>query len=125
MTDEIQADPTATIEGTGPVLVQPDTGSRLEQLHARYAEVKAAADAANEQLKAVTDGIKAELAQAAPGQPKIELTGASGPALRLTYSETWRFDSRKFKAVDPETYVRFAKKTGSWTLKAAQGGASE
>ena len=124
-TDPIPTEPTAAIEGTGPVLVQPDTGSRLEDLHARYAQLKATADAANEQLKAVTDAIKRELTDAAPGQPKIELNGPAGPALRLTYSETWRFDSRSFKANDPETYVRYAKKTGSWTLKAATGGTSE
>lgn len=108
-----------------PVLVTPKANSRLEQLHALYADAKAAADDADEKLKAITDGIKAELTRAAPEQPRIELTGQAGPPLRLSYSETWRFDSRRFKSEDPATYVRYAKKSGSWTLKVASQGGGE
>lgn len=97
-------------------------GTRLEQLQASYADAKAAADEAAERLKGITDGIKAELAAAMPeGAQKVELVGGVGPAMRLTYAESWRVDARKLKAEDPETYVRYAKKTGSWTLRAIGG----
>lgn len=110
---------------TETVKVEPTPGSRLEQMHAAYADAKAAADDATEKLKAITDAIKLELSQAAPeGATKVDLVGP-GPSLRLSWSETWRFDSRRFKAEDPETYVRYAKKSGAWTLRAAAGGASE
>ncbi len=110
-----------------PLQVTAPPGSRLEQLHAAYPDAKAAADAAAATLKAITDGIKLELNQAAPEERRLELRGPAGPPLRLTYTETWRFDSKTFKAADPETYVRYAKKSGSWTLKAgsAEGSDSE
>lgn len=105
-----------------PVTVTPQAGTRLEQLHAAYADAKAAADDAAAKLKAVTDAIKVELTQAAPeGERKIELAGQAGPVLRLTYSESWRLDSKRLKAEHPETWVRYAKKSGSWTLKATGG----
>lgn len=116
-----------------PTVGQPDplarvdapAGSRLEQLHEAYAGAKAAADEATTRLKAVTDALKVELTQAAPeGTSRIELIGPLGPPLRLTYAETWRLDSRRLKAEDPEMYVRYAKKSGSWTLREG-GGAPE
>lgn len=107
--------------------VAAEPGSRLEQLQAAYPAAKAAADEAAAQLKAITDAVKLELTQAAPeGSAKIELRGTDqAPALRLTYSESWRVDARKLKAEDPETYVRYAKKSGAWTLRPVAGGASE
>lgn len=101
-----------------PYQVTAQPGTRLEQLQAAYADAKAAADEAASRLKVVTDGIKAELvAQAPEGQMKIGLSGVFGPALQLTYSESWRIDSTKLKAEDPVTYVRYAKKSGSWSLR--------
>lgn len=115
MTDQQTAEPPLHV-------VQAAQSARLAQLHAAYADAKAANDAAAEQLKAITDAIKLELTQAAPeGYTRIGLDGPDGPPLRLTYAESWRVDSRKLKAEDPETYVRYAKKSGSWTLKAAGG----
>lgn len=109
-------------EAQAPV-VQPEPGSRLEDLHSRYAVIKATADAAAKQLKDLTDAIKLELSQAAPeGASSIALTGEAGPPLRLNWVTSWRLDSRKLKAEDPETYVRYAKQSGSWVLKAAGGG---
>jgi hypothetical protein len=102
--------------------VETPHGSRLEQLHEAYAGAKAAAEEATTRLKAITDALKVELTQAAPeGASRIELVGEAGPRLRLTYSESWRLDSRQLKAEDPETYVRYAKKSGSWTLKEGGG----
>lgn len=106
-----------------PTRVQAEPGTRLEQLHAAYPAAKSAADAAAAALKAITDGIKLELTQAAPEARRIALGGDAGPALQLTYAESWRVDAKKLKAEDPLTYVRFATKSGSWTLKAVRGGA--
>lgn len=108
-----------------PVPIAATASERLSQLHAAYDEAAAAAASANSHLDAIKTGIKAELATLAPeGSTKIALTGEHGPMLSLVYAESWRVDSRKLKAEDPETYVRFAKKSGSWTLKAVTGGAS-
>lgn len=67
---------------------------------------------------AITDAIKLELTQAAPEDRKIALVGNAGSTLRLTYVESWWIDSRKLKAEDPETYVQYARKSGTWTLRA-------
>lgn len=103
-------------------VVQPQPGSRLEQLQAVYADAKARADEASAQLKAITDAIKTELTALAPiGETRIALQSEAGPRLRLTYSEAWRLDSKRLKAEVPETWVRYAKKSGSWTLRADGG----
>lgn len=112
--------------GQPPVMVAADTSDRLAQLHAAYDAAAARAAEANAHLDAIKTGIKAELAVLAPeGSTRITLTGPHGPSLGLTYSESWRVDSRKLKREDPETYVRYATKSGSWTLRALSGGASE
>lgn len=104
------------------VQVHATTNPRLEQLHAAYTDAKANADQATKTLKAITDAIKVELTQAAPERRRIELVGLDGPALQLTYTESWRVDAKMLKAEEPETYVRYAKKSGSWTLALAKGG---
>lgn len=96
------------------VVAQGDT--RLAELHAAYTDAKATADDAAKRLKAVTDAIKLELTQAAPEETRIELAGDAGPRLRLAYSERWTLDSKRLKAEDPLTYVRYAKKGGAWSL---------
>lgn len=105
----------------------PEPDTRLAQLHAAYTDAKAAAEEANARLKSITDALKAELAGADNGAPEgtrqYDLVGPDGPPLRLTYVESWRIDTNKLKAQDPETYVRYAKKSGSWrlsTLKAEE-----
>lgn len=105
-----------------PAIVTPEGNARLAQLHATYADVKARADEANEQLKAITDAIKAELAAAQPNATRIELHGDDGPTLAMTYSERWTVDTKRLKDEAPETYVRYAKKGGSWSLRAIGGG---
>lgn len=108
-----------------PAVVKSRKGSRLAQLLDAYPDAKAAADEAAAQLKAVTDGIKFEAGQAAAGQPKVTICppgGSAAPKLELDYRESWRIDSKKLKAEDPETYVRYAKKSGAWYLNVAKGG---
>lgn len=109
---------------TPVVPVTPEPGSRLEQLHAQYADAKAQADESAARLKSITDGIKAELSAMAPDARRIALGGSAGPALAMTYTESWRLDSKRLKADAPETYVRYAKQSASWTLREApqQGG---
>lgn len=105
----------------GVLAVTPTADSRLASLHAQYADAKAEADAAAERLKAITDGIKAELrAQqeaAAPGTDRIELHSPYGPVLRLTKSERVTFDSKKLKVDDPHLYVQYAKFGEAWSLR--------
>lgn len=122
----VPTDSTALSAATAPIIVTAPAETRLAQLHAAYADAKARAEQAAADLKVITDGIKAELTAAAPeGSTKIELTGTGAPALRLSYVESWRFDSVGLKKADPATYVRFAKKSGSWVLKAAPAGGGE
>ena len=112
----------------GPRQVQPRSNSRLAALHAAYADAKAAVDAAGEQLKAITDAIKVELTAVDPNERRFELVPANGVQarpLQLTYVESWRVDSTKLKREDPETYVRYAKKSGSWRLAPAKSGGEE
>lgn len=113
-------------DDTQPLIVQPEQGTRLEQLHAAYADAKARADDAAAALKAITDGLKVELTNAAPeGTPVVELRGTDGPSLRVTWTTSWRLDSKRLKADDPETWVRYAKQSGTWVLKAVKAGDEE
>lgn len=97
----------------------PDT--RLAQLCSQYELAKAEAAKAAESLKAITDGIKAELANAAPGATDVRYESPDlGQALRLTAVESWRVDAKKLKAEAPETYVRYAKKSTAWRLEAVR-----
>jgi hypothetical protein len=102
--------------------VQAVAGSRLDALLASYDDLKARADEAAERLKAVTDGIKAELTAATPGAQKIVVNHpALSAPLGLSYVERWDLDTKRMKAEDPATYVRYARKGGSWRLGRVQG----
>ena len=94
-------------------------GTRLEALLAQYDLAKAEADKATETLKAITDGIKAELAAAAPdGETDIRVNSPDlTRPLRLQAITSWRVDAAKLKAEAPETYVRYAKQSTSWRLE--------
>lgn len=111
-TGTIPAAPTAA-------LVTPDQDSRLAQLTAQYDLAKAEAKKAEETLKAITDAIKLELTQAAPGASDIRLESDQlAQPLRLLAIESWRVDSARLKSEAPETYVRYAKKSVAWQLRA-------
>lgn len=114
--------PAETAEPQRQVVIA-QSGTRLEQLHAQYEEAKAAADEATARLKFITDGIKTELVSSTPDQPKLELRGGEGAArpLQLTWVESWRVDSTRLKRENPEVYVRYAVKGGSWRLSVARG----
>jgi hypothetical protein len=94
-------------------------GSRLEQLAEAYALAKPAADAAKEHLDAITDAIKLELTMAAPGAHRVDFTAAALVApLRLASKTSWRLDSKRLKTEAPELYVRYAKQSTYWELRA-------
>jgi hypothetical protein len=101
-------------------VVTPNTDSRLAQLAAQYDMAKAEKTKAEESLKAITDAIKLELSQLMqPGETAIDLVSDELVApLRLVAVESWRVDATKLKAEAPETYVRYAKKSTAWTLRA-------
>lgn len=103
---------------TANVQAQPDT--RLAQLLAQYDLAKAEADKAAEALKTITNAIKLEATQAAePGSTEIIVDSPElARPLQVSYVERWTVDTKKLKAEAPETYVRYAKKGGSWTLRA-------
>jgi hypothetical protein len=99
--------------------VTPEPGSRLEQLAAQYDMAKAEAEKAATDLKAITDAIKLELVNAAPGETSIDLVSDDlVKPLRLVAVTSWRVDATKLKKEAPETYVRYAKQSTSWTLRA-------
>lgn len=97
-----------------------EPGSRLEQLVARYPDLKAAADQANEELNAVKTAIKAEMNAAAPHATRVDLAGplASVP-LTLRWVGRRDFDTKKLKAELPEIYEQYRKPEGSgrWELR--------
>lgn len=98
--------------------VRPTEGSRLEQLAALYPVLKAEVDAAKEKLDAVTEAIKIELQNAAPGELKVDLVadGLDRP-LRLSWREQWRVDTKKLKTEMPEVYVKYVKRSSYWELR--------
>jgi IMP cyclohydrolase len=112
----------AMTTSTEPLVVTAGLDSRLSQLHAEYAGAKAAADAATARLKGITDGIKAELNSMAPDERRVQLVTEGIPALQMTYAERWTVDAKRLKTEAPETYVRYAKKSGAWTLRTVAGG---
>jgi hypothetical protein len=102
----------------GPMITAP-AGSRLEQLAAEYAIAKPAADEAKARLEMITDAIKVELCNAAPGLDRIDFTAPDLEIpLRLKRVSSWRLDSKLLKAELPEMYVRYAKKAVYWDLRA-------
>jgi hypothetical protein len=100
-------------------VVTPDADTRLAQLVAQYDLAKAEAAKADEALKAITDAIKLELINAAPGHDDIRLESPElVKPLRLFAVTSWRVDAKKLKAEAPETYVRYAKQSTAWQLRA-------
>lgn len=94
------------------------SGSRLVDLLAAYAQLKPQADELAARLKAVTDAIKAELAAAAPGASKVEVSHeVLAQPLRLSYVESWRLDATLLKTENPLIYATYAVKSGRWELR--------
>ena len=122
--------PWLTCDGCNPVQVlrvdslpvEPGGNvNRLEILRAEYAEAKAAADAADERLKAAKDKIKTALSEATNGAYRVSLDVPGYRPLNLTYVESWRLDTKALQAQHPAVYVEFAKRSGSWRLEESRG----
>lgn len=103
-------------------MVRPEPESRLDQLTARYDQVKAQEMEAKKEAEEITSAIKAELARLHPGQTEILLSSPHLAApLQMQAVSSWRFDSTRCKATYPEIYAAFAKQSTSWTLRALAG----
>lgn len=108
------------------VVAAEEINPRLEALLASYDSLKAKADEAAAQLKAVTDAIKHEVhlahAESVTAESRFDITSKFLAApLRLSYVESWRLDAKRLKVEDPATYVTYAVKSGSWQLRKAAG----
>lgn len=103
-------------------VVTPEAESRLEQLSARYDDARQRRDAAEAELKEITDGIKAELSTAHPGAPEVLLNSwALAQPLVLQAVASWRLDTKRIKKEHPDVYAAFAKQTTSWRLAPMAG----
>lgn len=89
----------------------------LIDLRAEYADAKAAADAADERLKAAKAKLQTALSEATNGALRSALHVPGYLPLTLTYGERWTVDSKRLKAEQPVTYVQYAKLGSSWTLQ--------
>lgn len=102
-----------------PYVVTAQPGTRLEALAAAYAQAKPALDAAQAQLDAVKEAIKAELTNAAPGAEKIVFNADSLDApLKLQWRKSWRLDTKKLKTYAPHIYAQYAAVNEYWELRA-------
>lgn len=98
--------------------IQAAAGSRLEALAAAYAQAKPAADAAAARLDDIKNAIKVELTNAAPGETWVDLASAVlDKPLALRAKTSWRLDTKRFKAEEPATYVRYAYQSTAWELR--------
>lgn len=101
-----------------PVVLQAEPGSRLDQLSARWAALKPVVDAAQAELKELSDAIKVELAQARPDAGDIRLTaGHIAGALRFYAKPTTRFDTTALRAEQPAVYENFVRRGTAWELR--------
>lgn len=103
------------------VAIVTDPSPRLVQLQQAYAQAKADAQAAKERLDLIVTGIKTELTAATfrlGERDRIELPcRLDAPGFSLAKVETWRLDTARLKRDDLPTYVRYARKSESWTLR--------
>lgn len=98
-------------------IIHPEPNSRLHALIAEYDRAKLMADEATERLTSLKDGIKAELSQAAPGDPSVVCACACLRApLRLVASHSRRLDTKTLKAEIPEIYNKYTVESTVWKL---------
>lgn len=104
-----------------PFEIQVEPESRLEGLLAQLEEAKAEADESAKRFKAIKDDIKSEVSGMAPGRERILLKCSylSRPWV-MRSQESWQIDSKMLKAVEPLTWVKYAKKVQAWYLEVAK-----
>lgn len=101
-----------------PALVEPEPGSRLDQLTAEWARVKPAVDAGQARLKEITDAIKVELANQRPDSEDTRLLSSHvAGSLRFYAKPTTRLDTTKLKADLPAVYEAYVKRGTAWELR--------
>lgn len=111
----------------GPVALVARKGSKLEQLHDLYYTLQAEKAEAEKRFKAVCDAIKLEVTSTNPEARRFEL-GSKNEGLRplrVTYTESQRFDSTRFRKEHPDTYVGYLKTSASWTIRPAGSDSGE
>lgn len=113
--------PGIPVPEVAPVAVVARKGSKLEQLHDLYYALKAEKDEADKKYKAVCDAIKVEVTSANAEARRFSLSSKSGdrPALNVSYTESNRFDSTRFKKEHPDVYVGYLKPSASWSIRPA------
>ena len=98
--------------------------SELSELLDTWAALDAQAKELSERAAALKDKIKVRMIETRqamdPTDPLTDIAaGSDVVSVRLKYTETWRLDTTKLKAEAPETYVKYARKSGSFTLRKA------
>lgn len=98
-------------------VVNPAIDSRLDQLTAEYAQLKAQMEPLKERLENTTAAIKTELAEQLQGGTSILLTSPHlMKPLRYEMVTSWNLDIKTLKTVEPAIYVRYANKRETWKL---------
>lgn len=109
---------TAESQAAPPAQVVPEPDTRLDQLAAEYAALKPLADEYAARLKAITDGIKAELSTAAPGETKVLLHSSYlAKPLQLSARFERRVNAKKLQAELPDIYEQYAPLGAHWRLE--------
>jgi hypothetical protein len=105
-----------------PITVRPEPNSRLESLVDRYETLKTRATEAGEELDEVVKGIKAELANAAPGKTNILLDSPllSVP-LRMLGVVSRRMNVKALQKDYPQVYRDYSSESTSWRLERYKG----
>jgi hypothetical protein len=109
-------------DGPPPWRYAAPPGSRAEQLLDSLETARAEADEAEARAKNISDSIKAEVIPLAPpGTTTIIVAGTPyRPEFLVRWTESWRFDTKRFKAERLADWVRYAVKGGSWKLEKAK-----
>src|SRR5262249_30248739 len=91
------------------VVTGPNASSRLTALCTEYARLKPDLDALTDRVREISEAIKVEAGQQAWGCSivDIDLPGFDH-TLRVQTRVKWQFDVKRFKADEPESYVRYA-----------------
>jgi hypothetical protein len=98
----------------------PELASLLE----RFRTTKAAAEAAKEDADAARDALKLAMIDAASADPSPTnpLDVSVGPiTAHLTVVESWRLDTARIKAEQPEVYAAYAKPSTAIKLELKVG----
>jgi len=108
-----------------PVYAEPSGAlpAKLGQLLAQYDDIKAKADAAKTELDLLTKAIKAEATGAlvqpdgTPWPAYVFDTPDLAKPVKLTWTVSQTFDTKGFRAANPELAEAWTKPSGTWRLE--------